>query len=128
MAHAAVPAATSADIAWFEGSWATAPADVEGYETILPEPPDCQRVVQIERLSPTAIRRVSTLKDGSVHAVDFEVKQFGANFPWWPVHDVGMALVAKRLDDQRFVLASTGEMGRADWNRGLQHIRCSSRP
>lgn len=123
-AHAAVREATADETAWFAGQWATSPADVPGYET-TGSAPDCSRAVTIRAIKDNVIVRETRLKDGSLHSAEFAVKQIGQNFPWWPT-DGGSSSVAKRTGDDVFLLARTGEMGRADWNKALQHTRCKS--
>ncbi len=123
-AYANTQDASASEAAWFAGSWATGPADVEGHETIGPKP-DCSRAVSIRVVKDNIIVRETRLKDGSPHSVEFAVKHFGSNFPWWPTDGGPNAPVAKRTGDDTFVLARTN-MGRADWNNALQHTRCKA--
>lgn len=122
LATADVPAASAAELAWFEGRWATGPADVPGHDTIAAEAPDCQRAVSIRRSGQDRLERSTTLRDGSTHIAEFEIRKFGGNYPWWPVSGQP-GPVAKRTGDNVFVLAPT-DMGRAQWDRALQHTRC----
>lgn len=124
-ATANVKDASPEDTAWFAGQWATGPADVPGHDTLGPTP-DCSRAVTIRVVKGNVIVRETRLKDGSLHSAEFSVKHFGQNFPWWPTDGGFGGPVAKRTGDDVFLLARTGEMGRADWNNALQHTRCKS--
>jgi hypothetical protein len=53
--------------------------------------------------------------------VAFTVKKFGGNFPWWT--EGGGSVVARRISEDSFDLASVGPMGKADWTRALRHTR-----
>ncbi len=117
----AVPASTE-ELAWFAGRWATAPADLEGFTTLTPEPIDCAKAVTIT-IRDGALYRAVTLRDGRQVESGFEVMRFAGNYPWWPL-DGGGTAVAKRLDAQSFVLAATS-MGKAQWAQGRKHIRCA---
>jgi hypothetical protein len=121
-AHAAVTDAADADVAFFAGRWAVGPADAPGFDTIHGGP-DCARAsVVIERTGGSSLRRISTLRNGARHEVEFDVKSFGGNFPFWMKGGAG-GPVARRLDANSFLLATLRD-GRADWGGALKHIRC----
>ncbi|MDP2228749.1 MAG: hypothetical protein Q8J78_14865 [Moraxellaceae bacterium] len=122
LAQADIAPASAADMKWFEGRWATVPADVPGMETLAPATADCTHAVTLRQTGASTLMRVSTLRNGEAHTAEFEIKTFAGNYPWWPLDD-GPAPVAKRIGDNAFVLART-QMGRADWANALQHIRC----
>ncbi|TLS78264.1 hypothetical protein FE236_00450 [Mariprofundus erugo] len=129
-AAADVVDATPAEAQWFAGSWATGTADVEGYETIVGDKPDCSKPAVVIRIDGKGLlHREVTMKDGAVYEAIFRVKHFGQNYPWWPNDpdwfDKGMiAPVARRIEDNSFVLAEPGPMGSADWANGVKHVRC----
>ncbi len=123
LAWANVEAASAEDTAWFAGQWATGPADIPGYETMAAAP-DCSRPVTIHVIRDNVIARETRLRNGSLHRAEFSVKRFGQNFPWWPADSTASAPVARRTGNDVFLLARTGDMGRADWDRALQHTRC----
>ncbi|MFN3892864.1 MAG: hypothetical protein ACK4MV_20900 [Beijerinckiaceae bacterium] len=121
-ARADVRDANEAEVDFFIGRWAVGPADAPGFETITGAP-DCARAsVVIERAGASGVRRVSTLRDGGRQAVEFDVKSFGGNFPFWVKGGAG-GPVARRLDADAFLLASVRD-GRADWTGALKHVRC----
>ena len=121
-ARADVRDANEAEVAFFIGRWAVGPADAPGFETITGAP-DCARAsVDIEHVGASGVRRVSTLRDGRRQAVEFEIKSFGGNFPFWVKGGAG-GPVARRLDADAFLLASVRD-GRADWAGALKHVRC----
>lgn len=122
-AKANVQDASPEDTAWFAGQWATGPADIPGYETMAAAP-DCSRAVTIHVIRDNVIARETRLRNGSLHRAEFSVKRFGQNFPWWPTDSTASAPVARRTGNDVFLLARTGDMGRADWERALQHTRC----
>lgn len=124
VAQANTPDASASETAWFAGNWATGPADVPGFDTIGPAP-DCSRAVTIRVVKGNVIVRETRLRNGSLHSAEFAVKHFGQNFPWWPT-DGAPGPVAKRTGDDVFLLARTGNMGKADWDNALQHTRCKS--
>ncbi len=121
-ARAEVKDANESEVAFFAGKWAVGAADAPGFETIVGGP-DCARAsVVIERVGASGVRRISTLRNGSKHSVEFDVKSFGGNFPFWVKGGAG-GPVARRVDANTFLLASLRN-GRADWQGALKHIRC----
>lgn len=120
--RAAPTPATSADMAFFAGLWATGQAPVDGYETISAQAPDCARAVQIEAGSGNEVVRSVTQGDGAKSATTFRVMRFAGNYPWWPV-DGGPGPVARKVDADSFDLAPI-QVGRADWARAIRHYRC----
>lgn len=123
LAFADVVNAPIRELQWFAGRWATGPADVPGYKTITPGTPDCSKAVSIRIGADGILHRTVTLRNGSVIDAGFNVKKFGGNYPWWPTGD-GPGAVAKRIDENTFVLAATGMMGKADWKNAIKHMRC----
>jgi len=120
VARADTPDAAPQDAAWFAGKWAVGPADRPGFETIVGGG-DCARAVEIRMTGPVALQRIVT-RSGKRYVADFTVKSFGGNYPWWPSQD-GDAVIAKKVADDTFVLAST-RIGKADWDNALKHTRC----
>jgi hypothetical protein len=111
--------ATEAESAWFAGEWAVAPAPVEGFDTIVAK---AYPNVRIEHRGGTRIARISSLRNGASVAVEFDVRSFKGNFPWWAA-DGGANAVARRVDQNTFDLAGVGPMGKADWGHALRHTR-----
>jgi hypothetical protein len=120
--HGQVPDATAADAAWFAGTWDVVPVEVPGYETIVAAKPIR---VTIEHHGDARIDRSSPLRNGQTATVEFIVKHFGKNFPWWTVDGQG-SLVARIVDDQTFDLAGLGPMGKADWDHASRHKRVAA--
>lgn len=120
-AIADTPDASPQDAAWFAGKWAVGHADVPGFETIVGGG-DCSRTVDIKTTGPATLQRIVTRRNGQRHTVEFTVKKFRGNYPWWPKNGKD-ALVAKKIKNDTFVLAST-RIGKADWDRALKHTRC----
>lgn len=115
--------ATSEQTAWFAGEWTVAPVPVEGFKDIVSAPPT---TVRIEHTGDARLVRHSPERDVRPAAsVAFNVKTFGGNFPWWPVEG-GPSVVARRVSDDSFDLASVGPMGKADWSRALRHTRVAA--
>jgi hypothetical protein len=111
--------ATETETIWFAGEWTVAPAPVEGYDTIIAKRyPN----VQIEHRGGTRIARISTLRHGERVTVEFEVRSFGGNYPWWSATGGGN-LIARRVNEDTFDLAGVGAMGKADWAHALRHTR-----
>jgi hypothetical protein len=121
-ALADTPGASPEQVRWFAGDWRVGPADVEGLETISGGG-TCSDAAEIRITGQGKLQRTVRRKNGAKTTVEFEVKYFGGNFPWWPV-DGHSAVVARKIDANSFVLASTNPVGRADWNNGLKHTRC----
>lgn len=111
--------ATEAETLWFVGEWSVSPAPVEGFETIVArEYPN----VQIEHRGGTRLVRISTLRNGAKVEVEFDVRSFKGNYPWWSAAG-GTNLVARQVDENTFDLAGVGPMGKADWDQALRHNR-----
>ena len=114
--------ATELETSWFAGEWAVTLAPVDGYDTIVSR---TYPNVQIEHRGGTRIARTSTLRNGKQVAVEFDVRNFKGNFPWWSANG-GANLVARRVDETTFDLAGVGPMGKADWTRAFRHTRVRS--
>ena len=114
--------ASEADTQWFAGEWQAGPAPVEGYETIIVAEPT---PVTIRYEGGARIDRTSTLRNGQHVTVAFVVKHFGKNYPWWTVDGSG-SLVARKVDENTFDLASVGPMGKADWDHASRHTRVTA--
>lgn len=115
--------ASPEETVWFAGEWAVAIAPVEGYDTIVAK---AYPNVQIEHREGTRIARISTLRNGEKVEVEFDVRSFGGKYPWWSANG-GANLVARRVDENTFDLASVSPMGKADWDNALRHTRVESR-
>ncbi|MGA0545724.1 hypothetical protein ACO2Q1_10650 [Brevundimonas sp. VNH65] len=115
-----VIAATSSDpTAAFIGRWAVGPAEIEGYDTIIPDPPRCEgrSLVVIEAAGPGRIRRISRGRE-----VEMYVRADGqdAIFSLTPNTD---GYRVRHIRDGGFQMASA--VGDApDWGRSLQHNPC----
>lgn len=116
----AQPADASADeTAWFAGEWTVTPAPVDGFEDIVAEP---SGAVRIEHLGGARLVRHSPERNGrAAVSAAFTVKKFGGNYPWWS--EGGGSVVARKVSENSFDLASVGPMGKADWARALRHTR-----
>lgn len=109
--------ASESEAAWFAGAWKVGPAPVEGFETIAGgESIDAK----IRHLEGAQIEREITL-GGSLYVMQFEVRSFGGNFPWWGEN--GGNYVSKKTDEDTFILAPVGPMGKAEWDKGWEYKR-----
>ena len=111
--------ATELETTWFAGEWAVSLAPVEGYDTIVSR---TYPNVRIEHRGGTRIARISTLPNNEQVTIEFDVRSFKGNFPWWSASGGGN-LVAKRVDETTFDLAGVGPMGKADWAHAFRHTR-----
>lgn len=109
--------ASEEEAAWFAGKWTVGPAPVDGFETIAGG--DSIEAV-LRHLEGARIEREITL-GGQLHVMKFEVRAFGGNFPWWG--DNGGNYVSKKRDENSFILAPVGPMGRAEWQKGWLYTR-----
>lgn len=113
-------AATSSDpTAAFIGRWAVGPAEIEGYDTIIPDPPRCEgrSLVVIEAAGTGKIRRISRGQ-----AVEMYVRAVGEDAIFSLAPDTAGYRV-RRIRNGGFQMASA--VGDApDWGRSLQHNRC----
>ena len=112
--------ATEAEAIWFAGEWTVTLAPVQGYDTIVAK---IYPNVRIEHRGGPRIARISTLRNGEQVAVEFDVRSFKGNHPWWSATG-GVNLVARQVDENTFDLAGVGSMGKADWDHALRHVRC----
>lgn len=110
--------ATSEEAAWFSSEWTVVPAPIEGYETIITQDPKRAR---IEHLEDARIQRTMTIRN-TESIMQFDVRSFGGNFPWWSTNN-GANYVAKKVDDDRFILAPVSMMGKAEWDKGWLYQR-----
>lgn len=112
--------ASPEEAAWFAGQWEVGPAPVEGFETIAGGEPN---VSVIRYLEGSRIEREITLR-GKLYVMRFDVKSFGGNFPWWGEN--GGNYVSKKVDEDSFILAPVGPMGKAEWDRGWLYKRVAA--
>jgi hypothetical protein len=114
--------ATVDETAWFEGEWEVTPAPEKGYKDVLVE---SQGIVRIEHLGGARVARHSPEKNGRpASSVEFTVKKLGENFPWWS--DGGGSVLAKKVSEDVFDLASVGPVGKMSGNRVWRHTRVKS--
>ncbi|MDQ8186862.1 hypothetical protein [Pelagicoccus sp. SDUM812002] len=114
--------ASNEEAAWFAGKWMVGPAPVEGGETIAGGEAN---VAVVRHLGGPRIEREITLR-GQLHVMQFEVRAFGGNFPWWG--DNGGNYVSKNKDENTFILVPVGPMGKAEWERAWLYQRLLRKP
>lgn len=123
-AFAEVPDAAPAEVAWFVGTWSVTHADAAEAETIPAAPP--QQVI-IAHTEGARIRRTRVPhggRAGEAVTVTFTVKTLRGTFPWWS--EGGSSLVARRVDEDTFLLAPVRDGGRADWQNAWRYARVVS--